>query len=790
MRRWPVAAKTLAGAALLLLVLLLAGAAAVFATLAASLPQRRGAALVGALAAPVRIEFDRHAVPRIRAESIADAFRAQGFLHAQERFFQMDLSRRASAGELAALVGKAALERDVAQRHLRLRDAARRLVAAMPARYRSWLRAYTDGVNAGLAALKSRPPEYWLLRGRPAPWKVEDSVLVMFSFYTMLSQNQIFEQPQGVMRATLPAALYRFLTPSTSRFDRLIVPAGGSASDYVPAAIPPPAVVDLRERAPRHFRRRRVDPPLIAPGSNQWAVAGGRGASGAALLANDPHLRLRVPNVFYRSELYWPGGVARGVGIPGLPGIMIGANARLAWGATVSNADQSDWVVIDVDPKDPSRYRVPGGYAAFTEHRERIAVAGRASPVTITVRSTRYGPVLTHDWRGRPLALHAAWLQPRGASFDLLDLMTAGDVAAGEQVLAHWAGPSLNWMLADADGRIGWVVNGPLPRRVGFDGSAPTSWADGHRGWQGELAPPRLVESADGTLLTANNRTLPRAEAARLGRVWMRPLRAHRIAELLQKQAHFDPRDFLRMQLDTRAEAYDRVRDVLLEVVPKSERNPLLREARREVEQWNGRADVSQAGFRVLNIYYRALLERTIAPLLAPAVDADPHFVYRWPLADEVMRRLLDARPANLLGPPFHDWPSFLRSVLLDALQRVQSDPAAAPIDTPWGDVNRLRVAHPFAAVLPLLGHWLGMPADPQPGSMVSLRVAAPSYGAVIRMAVAPARPDDGILEMFGGQSGHFLSANFDDLEQDWHTGRPTPFLAGPTVSTLHLRPD
>lgn len=781
----------LATAALLLLVALLGGAAVVFGALEASLPLRTGTSRIGTLHARVQVEFDRRAVPRIRADSIVDAFRAQGFLHAQERFFQMDLSRRASAGELAALVGEPALQRDIAQRRLRLRARARRVVADLPARHREWLRAYTEGVNAGLAALKARPPEYWLLRELPAPWKIEDSVLVMFSFYTMLSENQTFEQPQGVMRATLPAALYDFLTPSTSRFDQLIVPpAGGGASDYVPEPIPPPSVVDLRRNAPRHFRQRRVEPPLISPGSNQWAVARGRSARGTAMLANDPHLRLRVPNVFYRSELYWPGGVARGVGIPGLPGIMIGASRHLAWGATVSNADQSDWVVIDADPDDPSRYRVPGGFEAFGEHTERIDVAGRASPVTITVRSTRYGPVLTHDWRGRPLALHATWLQPGGANFDLLDLMTADDVPAGERVLEAWAGPSLNWMLSDAHGRIGWIVNGPLPRRAGFDGSIPISWADGRRGWRGEQPTPRLIESADSALFTANNRTLPRAEAAQLGRTWMRPARAHRIAELLHDKRRFDERDFLRMQLDTRAEAYDRIRDLLLDVVPKNEHNPLLREAREEVQAWNGRADASQAGFRILNVYYRALLERTITPLLAPAIDADPNFVYRWPLADEVMRRLLDARPANLLSPPFHDWPSFLREVLLDALRRVQADPADPPLDTPWGEVNRLRVAHPFASVLPLLGRWLGMPAEPQPGSMVSLRVAAPSYGAVIRMDVSPAAPGDGILETFGGQSGHFLSPNFDDSERDWHAGRPTPFLAGPTVSTLSLRPD
>jgi penicillin amidase len=474
-----------------------------------------------------------------------------------------------------------------------------------------------------------------------------------------------------------------------------------------------------------------------------------------------------------------------------LPGILIGANAAVAWGATVSNADQSDWVVIEVDPQDAGRYRTPEGFERFDFTPAAVRVAGRAEPEPLTIRTTRWGPVVANDWRDRPRALRATWLEPHGLNLDVVALASAGTVAESVAVLERWAGPSLNWILADASGAVGWVVSGPLPQRAGFDGSRPESWADGGRFWSGYAPRPALFGSGDGALFTANNRTLAREPANALSRMWMRPLRAKRIAELLAAQATFDERDFLSMQLDTRAEGYEQIRDVLLEVLPSDEREPMLVKARDHVLAWNGRADVEQPGFRILNAYYRTLLERALGPLLAAAVEADPTFVYRWPLADEVLRRLLDEQPAHLLTREHASWREFLRQVLLDTLHAIDRDPARRGIDAPWGEVNELDVRHPFAEqpVLAPLARWLELPPAPLPGSTLSLRVAAPDYGALIRLAVAPGAPGNGILQMAGGQSGHFLSPQFRDQQNDWLAGEPTPFLAGPTVARITLRP-
>ena len=759
-----------------------------YAVVAASLPRRGGEALLPGLIASVSVAVDSRGIPTARAESFLDVLRAQGYLHAQERFFQMDLLRRASAGELAELFGERALATDMGQRPFGYRERARAIRATLPREQNAWLDAYTEGVNAGLADLGARPPEYWLTGAEPQRWLPEDTVLVVLTFYTMLSNNESYERGQGVMHEVLPEALYEFLTPSTSRFDRPVLgaspvdPTGG----YVPLPIPGPDVVDLRtRRAPQSSGPPRVEPPLLGPASNNWAVDATRGAERRAIVANDPHLSLRLPNIFYRIELTWGDRALRGASIPGLPGVLIGASNNVAWGATVSNADQSDWVVIEVDPSDPTRYRTPDGFEPFVTGSAEIAVAG-SKPVALETRATRWGPVVAVDWRGRPLALHATWLEPQGLDLRIIGLAEAADAAAASVVLARWAGPSLNWALADADGEIAWVVNGPLPRRVGFDGSKPESLADGTRSWQGRRAPPGAIGGRDGAIYTANNRTLPPSQADTVSRMWMRPLRAKRIDDLLAERRTFAETDFLAMQLDTRAEGYEQIRATILDVVTRDERDPKLKRARELAEQWSGSADVDQTAFRLLQAYYRALLERALTPLLAPAFEADPTFVYRWPLADEVLRRLLDERPPNLLTSEHADWPSFLRRTLLDTTVELER---GGSIDAEWGDTNVLDVAHPFAASVGPLGRLLSLPRAQLPGSMVSLRVAAPNYGAVLRMAVSPAAPENGVLELAGGQSGHFLSPHFRDLQQDWVDGTPTPFLAGEPVASFELTP-
>jgi penicillin amidase len=753
-----------------------------------SLPREAGVAHISALGAPVEAVFDSLGVPHLAGESLEDVAAAQGFVHAQERFFQMDLARRVAAGELAALVGAIAIDADRAARPAGARRLAERALNELPPRHRMLLEAYADGVNAGLADRRARPPEYFLLRARPEPWLPADTFLVLYYFFTGLSFNHRFEPALHVMHAALPNEVVRFLTPSTSRFDApLVLEDDDATGGFVPSEVPPASVIDLRVIPRPSFPRKIVRPPLLAAGSNNWAVAGERTRHGGALLANDTHLPLQVPNTYYRVELSWNGRMARGVSVPGAPGVILGATDDLAWGATNALADQTDLVLVEADPDDPTRYRGPDGLVSFDRSVERIAVRGGDS-VEVEIRRTRWGPIVAEDWRGRPLALRSTVDDDGGMNLAVVDLLTARSVDEGAAVLDRWTGPALNWLLADRAARIAWVVSGPLPMRRGFDGSRPVSWAMDAAGWSGRRAGPRLVDPPGGLLFTANNRTMYATMAAQYSRAWISPVRAYRIAALLRNRSGLTEHDLVEIQLDTRTPSHDAIRDLVLGLVDPGDASPALASARRHAQAWNGTADADQPGFRLLHAYYTALHEAVLSPLLAPAAALDTSFVYNWPLADEPLRRLLEARPSHLLPQGFADWPSFLRTILEETLADLTEHADVHALDTPWGEVNRAAIRHPFGGI-PMLGRRLNMPSDPLSGWVNAVRATAPAYGATVRFVVSPLSPSRGLFQMPGGQSGHFLSPHYHDAHSGWVTGVPTAFQATAPRTRYRLEP-
>lgn len=757
----------------------------------ASLALRTGELVATGIGATVVVERDELGIPVIHAETLEDAMQAQGFVHAQDRYFQMDLARRSTAGELAALFGARALEADQRARPRQRRRAARQLLAGLDSGTRRLVEGYSAGVNAGLEALRAAPPEYLLMRSRPEPWLPEDTLVAVLGFFDMLSFNHRMEKPLGVMVGTLPEGLVAFLTPSTSRWDVPLI--RGETGGYEPASVPGPEVVDLRggkalaedrQGGERIQDREYVRPMGMALGSNNWAVAGTHAAAGHALLANDPHLGLRVPHVWHRVQFEVAGRRIVGVGAPGLPGVVIGSNGDVAWGATNSFADQTDLVVVDVDPASPARYRTPEGWEPFTVTAERLEVRG-GEPVELEVRWTRWGPVSDEDWLGRPLVARSPVHDSLGLNFDLLEAMTASSLEQMISVIERWRGPSQNWLVAATDGRIAWVVNGPMPERRGFSGKFPTSWAGAEHGWIGERPGPQLIAPPNGRLSTANGRTVPNLEPP-LTHVWMHSGRANRIDQLLGEGAQWEEAGLRRIQLDTHSAYNDFVVELTLEVVGESEADPLLRRFRELVVGWDGTANVDQSGFLAVGRLARAIVAGVLTPLLAPAADADPDFVYNWALADEPVRRILETRPDHLVPPPHASWEEFLRATV----ERVAADLAADPggLERTWGEARPVTVRHPLSG-LPVLGPYLDMPTVQLPGWAGTVRAQTASYGASMRMVVSPGREEQGLLHMPAGQSGHFMSPNYGDSHAAWVEGLPTPLLAGEPVAALRLVP-
>lgn len=807
---------------LLVLLIVVLGVAGTWVTvrLRDSRPALDGQLRAPGLSAPVTVTRDAHGIPSFTAASRVDAARVMGVLHGQDRFFQMDLQRRQPAGELAALVGPRALPLDRQMRLHRFRAIARDALAQATPDYRALLTAYADGVNAGLGALGAPPWEYGLLRQTPEPWRPEDSLLVIVAMVHVLQGKAAnFEATLSTMADTLPPAVFSFLTAPGSTWD---APVEGGLLPR--PALPGPDVLDLR-RAPRSAARRpRVttepsspSPETIADavvaavapaidrnyaiGSNNWAVAGTHTTSGAALVADDMHLAIGVPAIWYRAsyEIAAPAGTAplrvTGVSLPGMPIMVVGSNGRVAWGFTHAGGDWSDLVVVLRDPLDPTRYLTPEGAEPFVVHRETLRVAGSADEV-MDVPWTRWGPVVRRDYRGRELAqkwvAHDASLLARdpGGLADSRSVDEALRAAVGMPV------PHQNLVVGDADGHIGWTIAGAMPRRRGFDGRVPGSWADGQRGWDGYLGAdeqPRIVDPPSGRIWTANAPVVD--DAARLARIgdgdYRDGIRARLIRDRLLAIDRATPADMLSVQLEDRALYLERWRAVLLAALtpPVVQADTRRAEYRRLLETtWTGRASPDSAAYRLTRVARAHIVALALDPLLAPARARDPDFDYARLLRDEAPAwALVEQRPAHLLDPAFASWEALLVAAVDDAIEELTGDGAALASRT-WGEANRAAIRHPLS-VLPVIGRYLTMPADPLPGDFSTPRAHRPEAGPSERMAVAPGHEADGIMHMPVGQSAHPLSPYFRSQHDAWLRGEPLPFLAGAAVHTLTVVP-
>jgi penicillin amidase len=782
---------------LLLIAALAAGVLWVRGQLRASLPQVDGERAVSGLTSPVTVERDGLGVPTIRAADRVDAVRALGFLHAQERFFQMDLLRRQAAGELSELFGKAALDVDRKHRLHRLRDVARRNVAAAGPRDRLILNAYAEGINAGLAALGAPPFEYLLLRQDPAPWKPEDSILVTLAMFIELNDpDGTHELSLGVMHDLLPGPLFEFLSQSGSEWDAPLV-----GQPMATPPVPGPEVFDLRKETAmaKPLPWRTVGERRTPRGSNNWAVAGAHTADGRAWLANDMHLGIQIPNTWYRASMVFSDkrGDRRitGVTLPGVPAFAVASTGWIAWGFTNSYVDWHDLVILETDPKDPEVYRTPQGPRRFEHVKEVIRVHG-GEDATLDVRETVWGPVLfDRDHLGRPLVLAWTAHHSDAVNLGLFALEEASTVDEAVEI-AHQAGiPPQNFVVADKDGRIAWTVIGKIPKRVGLDGKIPASWADGSRGWNGWLASadvPKVVDPPLGRVWTANTRVVEGPGLARVGDsgYWL-GARARQIRDDLLALDKARPEDLLAIQLDDRALFLERWRTLLLDTLSSeaTEGHPRRREMRDLVDKsWTGRASVDSVGYRLVKEFRREVRNRTMEPILARCAQADERFdPGDLRQIEGPLWKLVTERPIHLLDPQYRSWDEQLLAAADAVLAPYEGQDLAART---WGERNTMRIVHPLSGALPgFAGRWLNVEPRQLPGDADMPRFLGPAFGASERIVVSPGKEGAGFFEMPVGQSGHPLSPHYRDGQRAWEEGKPAPFLPGRTESTLKLVP-
>ena len=788
----------LIGTLLLLVLLAVAGG---WWAVRGSLPRLDGDASLPGLGAPVTVQRDHLGVVTIDAPTEADAMRALGWVHAQERFFEMDLMRRSAAGELAELFGPAALDLDRKHRMHRLRARAIANLDAFAGTHRDVLQAYVDGVNAGLGALRARPWPYLLVRQPPRPWALADSPLVGDAMYFDLQEAETdHARVLLALHDALPPALYALLTRDGSAWDAPLF--GAPRGD---ATLPDAATLDLRRLpAPAHPRAlARNDAPLREVGSNNFAVGGRLTGDGRAILADDMHLGLRAPNIWFRVRLRYPDPAApggrvdlNGLSLPGLPGIIVGSNGHVAWGFTNSYVSTFDWRVVHPCARPGDRACTPVRHL-----RESIAVAGQA-PVSLDVDETDWGPILAHRRDGNALALRWAAHLPDALNLGIGDFARAADVPALLAAADRAAVPTQNLLAVDSQGHIAWRWLGPMPMRA--PGCAPQAAritpnaraaspppTAGCPPWTlATNAAQALVDPPSARLWTANARVVDGPLLSRAGNGgYALGARAKQIRDDLFARERFDERSLLGIQLDDRA-VFLRRWWRLLQDEAASARTPALQALASAAAHWNDRASPQSVSYRIARAWRLAVHARLLDGLTAPAqVALGTDFeMPDLPQFEGVAWPLVTQRPAHLLSRRYANWDALFE----DAAAQVRDDLAAQgpPAGRTWGERNTAHICHPLARALPAMATpFLCMPADALAGDSNMPRVTAPDFGASERLVVAPGHEADALLHMPGGQSGHPMSPYWGAGHEDWVRGTPTPLLPGPAEHSLRLTP-
>ncbi len=770
-----------------------------------TLPQTQGRITLAGAAAEIEIERDEHGIPSISAASEHDAYFGLGVVHAQDRLWQLETHRRIAAGRLAEVFGEGALETDRFLRALGVRRAAQAQWLQLPAASRAALQAYADGVNAVLKdGLRARPPEFVLLGINPEPWQPVDSLAWALMMAWDLGGNWTTE----LLRLRLA------LQMTVSRINQLLPAYPGETAlptaDY--AALYRSLKLDSATTATAWLKLPDIAPPsgVEGVGSNNWVLSGSRTRSGKPLLANDPHLRLSAPALWYFARLQAPGLKVAGATLPGAPGVLLGQNETIAWGFTNTGPDVQDLYLEQTDPQDPTRYRTPQGWAAFEAFTETIKVKGRPD-VTMTVRSTRHGPVISDAGtaadvlgpREKPTHVLALRWTALDADNDAvgpsLAMQRARSVAEFFAATRGWVAPMQNMVVADLDGHIGVVSPGRVPvRRADNDlhGLAPAPGWDARYDWAGWVPAdetPRQTDPESGFIATANQRITAPGYPHFITSEWALPYRQQRIEQLLAARPRHSIEDLAALQGDVKSLAVPALLPWLLKA--KSV-HPLATAAQAQLAGFDG----TMAADRAAPLIYWAWQRQ-----LARAIFADDVSAALWDKTlsgrnfqdalEGVLQRDDAAWCDDRRTPVAETCADQVGAALTRALQELQPLQGDDVSQWRWGRAHQVRAEHrPFSRV-PLLARLFEMRApvggDTQTVnvSRVVLRPDAVTgelylsdHGPSLRALYDLADPQQSRVMHSSGQSGIVFSSLYRSFLQPWLAVQYVPLWprAGP----------
>jgi penicillin amidase len=758
-----------------------------------SLPELAGELPLRGLAGRVEVLRDVRGVPHIRAESLDDLIFAQGFVTAQDRMWQMDLSRRLARGELSEIFGEVALAGDIESRTLGFPRVMDRAVGELDEESRRLFEVYARGVNAYLESHRGRlPVEFLLLGYEPALWQPADSIGVAMNMAKALSTTWPYDLMRERIRAKLSSDLYADLFPERSSLDRPIAQ---------PVALPAPVA------APRSGVERAegivLEPSLrwIAalanpvPGfSNNWVVSGARTKTGKPLLANDPHLWHGIPSVWYMVHLQGPDMNVTGVTLPGLPAVTIGHNDKIGWGVTNTGPDVQDLYAENFNFRDPRKYLFEGQWLD-AEFREEIIKVKNADDYRLTVKSTRRGPVVSRDGN-RDLTLRWTALEPGGARFAFFRINRARNWDEFRAALRDFPGPMQNFVYADVEGNIGYYAAAEVPIRRRGDGTVPARGFTADFDWTGMIPFEHLPQSFNppgGILSTANNRVVPEDYPYLITRMWMEPYRVARIFELLEQGSALAVEDMLRIQTDIYA--LEDVRLIQHLLVAAERRPPDSNDLRWAVEllkTWDGQALADSPAPLICQYLRQDFLERLLQPKLSENLSG-----YEWFMSSVFLEKVLEERPARWLPPGDADFDETLMKSLREALLKIGEVTGIRDRrDWRWGDAIAVTFQHPLGRANPFLGRLLNVGPFAQSGTRTTVKSTLPGHGPSMRMVVDFADLDRSVLNITLGQSGNRFSPHYRDQVEAWLEGRsfPMPFsdaaVNAGTVNRLVLVPE
>ncbi|HTJ86598.1 MAG TPA: penicillin acylase family protein [Terriglobales bacterium] len=762
------------GLAIILLVLL-----AWFMSIArAALPELDGSVSVPGLSAPVSVTRNSQGVPTIEAANLDDLFFAQGYVTAQDRLFQMDLMRRAAAGELSEVVGEVALKHDRQQRILGIRAAAEKGLAAITPEDRQQFNAYAQGVNAFIKWHGERLPlEFRLLHYTPRPWNVQDSLMIAYQMVQTLSTSPRDALTRERILAKLGPELTSDLYVNTSWRDH---PPG--ADPPTPEPLPP--VSDKSSRtavifASPHRITELLWQPWLEPffrngnfpiGSNNWVVSGAHTVTGKPLLSNDMHLGHQMPNLWYEAHLRSGSFDVAGVTLPGYPYVIVGHNQRVAWGFTNVGPTVEDVYVEKFN--ELGQYLTTQGWKQPDTRHEVIKIKGKPD-VALDVQSTRHGPIVTELEPGESRKIALRWTLYEGIRSPFFKIDSAQTWQEFRHAFSELDAPAQNVVYADVDGNIGYQTTGKIPIRASGDGSLPVDGSDNAHEWTGYIPfdkLPSVFNPSSGVIGTANSRITPDGYPYSVSIEWEAPWRTDRIYRVLESGKKFSRADMLSLETDTSSELDRFMADKIVDAIDHAGNpSPQARKAANILRQWNGQMSAESAAPTIASETRDELKRLLLESKLGTAND-DSQLSwksYKWMQETVWLENVLTTQPARWLPQNFSNYNELILAATEHALKKAPQELGSWR----WGSQNSLTIQNPILGQVPILRRWSGTGTNPQSGSVYTVKAVGHAHGPSERFTADISDWDMSTLNTVTGQSGNFLSPYYMDQWQAWYTG-------------------